>query len=40
MDVDDYFWFTFLDSGDFTHGTFVQWGSNTDLKLVKSRCTE
>jgi hypothetical protein len=34
----DFYCFVFLDSGDKIHGTFLPWGNNKDLKLVKSTC--
>lgn len=36
---DDFYCFAFLDSGDKLHGTFVPWGSNKDLRLVKTSCS-
>ena len=35
---DEHFCFAFLDAGDHMHGIFVPWGTNKDLKLVKSKC--
>ena len=36
---DDHFCFVFVDSGDHIHGTFVPWGTNKELKLVKGTCS-
>jgi hypothetical protein len=35
---DEPFCFVFHDTGNFIHGTFLPWGSNKSLRLVKSTC--